>query len=173
MNKLERHNTEHYITRISLKIDLTNMERHSMPPTPTQFTVTGVTARLFEILLEMPKEKQKELIVLVGDQREHTRLPFLMAVTYETNDDRHRDFILDISPGGTFIETEQALFIGQMLTLTFQFRHEPAPFKVIGSVVWQSTNGVGIAFSFNDIDHKQQLARIVKSLTDDQQAQTG
>ena len=128
------------------------------------FNASGLTARLFQKIEQMSEQQKKELLILVGDQRKYQRKPFLMSVCYETENNVHKDFILDISPGGTFIETNKDFFIGQELTLKFNFKNRKDPFEIAGAIVWQSTNGVGIKFTFKTHNQKKELKEIVNEL---------
>lgn len=122
-----------------------------------QFTASGLTARLFERIGQMPEQRKKELLILMGDQREYERLPYLMQIVCETDDVCFTDFILDISPCGVFLETIQELFLGQKLTMVFQFKGVDAPVSITGSVTWIGKNGVGVNFVFDSQKQKQAM----------------
>ena len=126
-----------------------------MALTQKTFTASGITARLFQLIADLPEEKQKELILLIGDQRKYERTAYIMQVIYETKTECFTDFILDISPGGIFLETVEDLFVGQKLTINFKFKHQDEPVKVVGSVAWEGIHGVGIKFVFDDLKQKQ------------------
>ena len=135
-----------------------------MPSFLKKFTASGITARLFELIAEMPEDKKKELLVFIGDQRKYERMPYLMQVSYETETDGFTDFMLDISPGGIFLETMEDLFIGQKLQMTFQFKNEKEPFVITGNVVWKGSNGAGIQFSFDSQEQKESIKERIERL---------
>ena len=135
-----------------------------MEPLEKQFTASGITARLFEVISGMSELQQKELLLLVGDQREHERLPYLMQIMCETDEVCFTDFILDISPGGIFLETIQELFVGQKLDMTFNFRGSETPVVISGSVAWIGKNGVGVRFMFVSQEQKQTIIDHVSRL---------
>jgi len=83
---------------------------------------------------DLPEDKQKELLILIGDQRKYERTAFIMQVVCETKEECFKDFILDICPGGIFLETIENLFVGQKLTIAFKLKHQSEPVKVMGSV---------------------------------------
>ena len=121
------------------------------------FTASGITARLFERIAELPEEKQKELMVLIGDQRESERTAYIMQVIYETQEECFSDFILDISPGGIFLETVEDLFIGQRLIIHFKFKNLNEPVTVAGCIAWKGVHGIGIRFVFDSREQKQAM----------------
>ena len=135
-----------------------------MKSSPVQFTVSGITARLFELILEMSEEKQRELFIFIGDQRQYARQPYMMSVEYKTGEGTFQAFILDVSAGGTFIETGDNLFVGQKLTLSFPFRNAAEPFIITGSVVWKSKNGAGVKFIFDSLEHQERFTGLIQSL---------
>lgn len=130
----------------------------------TNFTVSGITARLFNLIQQMNPDEQKNLLILLGDLRKTQRIPYLMPVSYKTNSQNFTNFILDIGPGGTFIETEESFFIGQKLTMTFNFKFSQEPFVISGIVVWKNTHGIGVQFSFHDKEHKKELKTLLNYL---------
>lgn len=123
-----------------------------------------MTARLFQLIQELPEEQQRELFTVIGDQRLYQRKPYLMTIDYETFNGTYNDFILDISPHGVFIETQEQFFEGQELKLTMKFQPRNTPFNVTGTVVWQSFNGIGVKFIYTNIDQKKELAAIINRL---------
>lgn len=128
----------------------------------TNFKVSGLTARLFEIIEQMNEEQKKEILVLIGDQRKHKRKPYLISVSYNSGSSEYKDFILDISPGGAFIETNEDFFIGQELAMELNFKNHDQTLTLTACVVWQSSNGVGVKFLFKD---KKQIEIIEKIIS--------
>ncbi len=112
------------------------------------YTVSGTTARLFDIIQNMSEdEKEEKLLPLLGEKtRGHVRKPYVMLVDYEIEHGSYRSSILDISVGGVFIETNEPITVGQELLLSFSFRNAQVPLKVRGSVVRKTPEGVGVKF---------------------------
>lgn len=129
-----------------------------------QFSASGITARLFDIIEQMTDPQKKELLLFIGDQRQHERLPYLMEIMCETDEICFTDFILDISPGGIFLETIQDLFTGQKLNMAFQFKTVKNPVLIAGSVVWIAKDGAGIRFLFNNKKQKQLMTGYINQL---------
>jgi Tfp pilus assembly protein PilZ len=135
-----------------------------MPSNQKQFSASGITARLFEIISEMNDSQKIDLLVMIGDQRQYQRSPYLMQVVCETDENRFTDFILDISAGGLFLETIQELFVGQKLKLTIKFKELADPMLITGSVVWTCKNGTGIRFLFDNKAQKRLIMDQIERL---------
>lgn len=135
-----------------------------MTSSEKQFAASGITARLFEAIGRMTEMQKKELLLLIGEQREHERLPYLMQIMCETDEVCFNDFILDISPGGIFLETIQDLFVGQKLLMSFNFRGADKPMEITGSVTWVGKNGAGIRFLFDSQEQKDIVTEYISKL---------
>lgn len=75
-----------------------------MSESTQQFSVSGITARLFGAILKMDDSQKKEILLMIGDERQYERQPYLMQVRCDTESESFSDFILDISPGGFFLK---------------------------------------------------------------------
>lgn len=128
------------------------------------FRASGITARLFRRILEMSEQEKKTLFAKIGDQRNYERIPYLMQVTCETEVECFHDFILDLSPGGIFLETVKELPVGQNVTLIMEFRNQSGPTTVKGHVAWKGINGVGIQFHFDTPEQQAQMEKLVAGL---------
>lgn len=135
-----------------------------MASSPVQFTVSGITARLFQLIQNMPEEKKRELIFFIGDQRKHPRKQYIMSIEYEIQEGRFKDFILDISQGGVYLESQNNFFIGQEIRLFLSFKGEAEPFAITGSVVWSDANGIGVKFIFQNTEQREKLAAFIEKL---------
>lgn len=130
-----------------------------------EFIASGVTARLFEVIGQMTDTQKKELLVLIGaEQRQYVRLPYLMQVTWEAGGETFKDFILDISPGGVFLETVHPIFVGQSIKMEFKFKGAEGPVCLTGTVVWIGASGAGISFSFESREQKQVVSEYILGL---------
>ena len=153
----------------------------------------GVTARLFKLINDMPKDKKLILLKqLIGDDvstqlckliiemsedqqiilleqleampvaevpertvslegnessmRENPRKPCLINANYRIQNKDYKSYILDISIGGVFIETNETFTIGQEIVLNFKLPNYQKPFKLKGSISWGSPRGFGVKF---------------------------
>ncbi len=111
----------------------------------------NVTSRLLNMILDMPAEKQLELLELMDQwqhtgARKHTRKPWKIAVEYISGKQTFRDYIKDISNGGVFIETQTPFTVGQIIKLKFPLPNYKKLVKVTGEIVWSSPDGIGVKF---------------------------
>ena len=100
---------------------------------------------LLERLKEMTSVDIPERTVDL-DERETPRVPCNIDVDYMTQDQQYTNTILDISPAGVFIETDDPPEVGQKITLIFSFLASEDHFEVTGEIVWRSSQGIGVKF---------------------------
>ena len=74
-------------------------------------------------------------------------------------------FILDISPQGAYIDTDEGILVGQSTKLMFSSPNNRARLIFSGEVVWIKNQGAGI--KFNHSNPKQ--FEIIRSFTDNKQ----
>jgi hypothetical protein len=80
------------------------------------------------------------------DQRAYPRMPWIAVVDYVLLGCTFRDFILDIGPGGAFIQSCRPRPVGQEIQLVFSLFDHQVPDKLIGEVVWTCHEGIGVRF---------------------------
>ena len=81
-----------------------------------------------------------------ASMRGHRRKRCLLNVTYTVQDKEYRDYILDISSVGVFIETDETFSIGHDMVLTFQLPNYQQPLKLDAGVAWIGHRGIGVKF---------------------------
>ncbi|MGE4517894.1 MAG: PilZ domain-containing protein [Desulfobacteraceae bacterium] len=123
-----------------------------------------LTLRIIKVLENMSEDQKKEFLFFIGDQRRFLRKPYMIEVSYNTKNNEYKDFVLDISPGGVFIETENNFFTGQELFLKLSFNNIDNPFEIKGCVVWHSSNGIGVRFIFETNEQQQKLNSIIEEI---------
>jgi Tfp pilus assembly protein PilZ len=116
---------------------------------------------IYRLIDRAPEHRQRALLILLeawhfqgllagpkkSERREHSRKRSRMAVTYGTRGRVLKDFIKNISDGGVFIETGERFSVGQEITLVFSSPNpEEEPVKMIGEVMWNASEGVGVKF---------------------------
>ena len=124
-------------------------DNHSSEP-----KISVVTARLFQIILDMPFKDRR---ILLKDleakhsqgRRRFARKPYFMPVDFATPDRAFSGFIQNISSGGVFIETRETLPVGQQVTLSFMRPKSRDYVKVGGEVVREIPDGFGVKFHAN------------------------
>jgi hypothetical protein len=121
-------------------------DNHSNEP-----NISVITARLFEIILDMPFEGRRTLLKDLEakhsqGRRKFARKPYFMPVDFATPDRAVSGFIQNISSGGLLIETRETLPVGEQLTLSFMRPKSRDSVKVGGEVVRKVPDGFGVKF---------------------------
>jgi Tfp pilus assembly protein PilZ len=111
----------------------------------------SISARLLNLIFEMPIEQQLKLLKLLDNwqnkgARKHPRKQWVMPVDLEIKDQTFKECIKDISNGGVFIETQIPFSKGQEIRLNFQLPNGSKPLEVIGKIVRSNSQGVGVKF---------------------------
>ena len=124
-------------------------DKHSSEP-----NISVITARLFEIILDMPFKDRRTLLKELEEKhsqgrRKFARKPYFMPVDFATPDRAFSGFIQNISSGGCLIETRQHFPVGQQLTLSFMRPKSRGYVKVGGKVVRTIPDGCGVKFNTN------------------------
>jgi Tfp pilus assembly protein PilZ len=86
----------------------------------------------------------KEL--LTDNKRMSVRKPCDIPINYATQNRVFSDTITDISKNGLFIETNQAINVGEEIMLSFNMQGYDRPFKIKGKVAHSSRQGIGVEF---------------------------
>jgi len=113
--------------------------------------ISVITARLFEIILDMPFEDRSTLLKDLEarnsqGRRKFARKPYFMPVDFATPDRAFSGFIQNISSGGLLIETRETLPVGEQVTLSFMRPKSRDYIKVGGEVVRNIPDGFGVKF---------------------------
>ena len=121
-------------------------DNHSKKP-----NISVVTARLFEIILDMPFQDRRTLLKELEakhsqGRRKYARKPYFMPVDFATPNRAFSGFIQNISSGGLLIETRETLPVGEQLTLSFMRPKSRDYVKVGGEVVRKIPDGFGVKF---------------------------
>jgi uncharacterized protein (TIGR02266 family) len=81
-----------------------------------------------------------------ASMRENPRKPCLINTNYRIQDRNLKSYILDVSVGGVFIETDEKFPKGKELLLKFSLPNQPQPFTFSGKIAWSSPKGFGVKF---------------------------
>ncbi|MBT8369520.1 MAG: PilZ domain-containing protein [Deltaproteobacteria bacterium] len=81
------------------------------------------------------------------DRRRHTRHACSLKVGYATMDLSFIDFITDINCWGVFIQSDKKVPVGESISMTIPLHGDEQSIKVIGEVMWSSSQGMGIKFN--------------------------
>ena len=124
-----------------------------------------VAAHLYKLIVDMTEEQQIILLEQMGESpqlelpvktvsieesdasmRENPRKPCLINAGYRIQDRNFKSYILDISIGGVFVETNAKFPIGKDLLLKFSLPNNPQPVTFSGKIAWSSAKGFGVKF---------------------------
>ena len=130
-----------------------------------QLVADDVSSQLCKLIIEMTEEQQiilleqlesmpvaempERTVSLEGNEssmRENPRKPCLINANYTIQNEDYKSYILDISIGGVFIETDKKFTIGQKILLNFMLPNNQKPFKINGTISWGSPRGFGVKF---------------------------
>ena len=119
---------------------------------------------LFKAIIDMSDAQQLELLQRIekipsieipvktvslddaeSSMRGHRRKRCLLNVTYTVQGKEYRDYILDISSLGLFIETEESFTVGQDMALSFKLPNYQQPLKLEAIVAWIGHRGIGVS----------------------------
>ena len=81
-------------------------------------------------------------------------------VEYDTDVNSNRGVVLDMSPMGVFIATDEPFLEGTKIDITFPTHNDYSSFMISGSVVWRKPKGIGV--KFEKLNEYQQ--EMIKSL---------
>ena len=85
-----------------------------------------------------------------------------IAVDYDTDDISHRTHVFEIRQDGVYLETKEAVAVGEQIWLTFNREDDGDSMMVSGRVTDRSGNGIDVRFE-NLNDHQRQwLASLVE-----------
>ena len=124
-----------------------------------------VTEHLFKLIVEMTEDQQLILLEQMGhpleseppertvslegtepSMRENPRKSCLINANYRIKGNNFRSYILDISIGGVFIETNERIPAGETIVLNFTLPDLSQPFSMTGKVAWSGPQGFGVKF---------------------------
>ena len=124
-----------------------------------------VSTHLYKLIVEMTEEQQIILLEQMAQQpkadlpenmvsleeteasmRENPRKPCLINTNYRIQGRDFKSYILDVSIGGVFIETNDRFPKGTDLLLKFSLPNQPQPFTLSGKIAWSSPKGFGVKF---------------------------
>ncbi len=105
------------------------------------------------------------------DGRVHNRAPIELKVDYKKLNSFFADYTKNISKGGTFIKTKKPLPIGTRFLFKLTVPQRPAPFELLGEVVWANSEGedagMGIKFVYTEDSQRSDFENVVEQLMSD------
>lgn len=109
--------------------------------------VSGLAARLHNMIRAIPEEKQLKLLRYLGEkERRFGRKRLMVAAECESDRFLGRAYIHDISLGGVLLHTSDPFDMGQRISLRFLLPSGER-LQIDGTVVREVDKGVGVAFT--------------------------
>ena len=121
-----------------------------------------MTTPLMNLLLEsgrMVDEKQSQR----PNMRKHDRYDCLVGVDYDISEWIYQCYMRDISEGGAYIETEQAIKVGQRLVMSLSSPVLERSCAINGTVVRRDPGGIGVRFDELTLQQKQVIRSLMES----------
>jgi len=131
-----------------------------------QLNESSATARLFELIRNMPEDEQLTLLKefqerLFKGRRKHEREAFFMVVDYSVEDHFYKSHIQNISAGGVFIQTRMPFKAGQGVSLTFPLPGYQKYIKITGEIVRATPQGIGVKFKMIREDQEAMIKSLL------------
>ncbi len=130
-----------------------------------QLTAGTVSNHLYKLVVEMTEEQQIILLEQMAkipeveipertvrleeveaSMRENPRKACLINANYRVQDRVFKSYILDVSIGGVFVETNERFPVGKEVLLKFSLPNHSQPFTFAGNIAWSSNRGFGVKF---------------------------
>jgi Tfp pilus assembly protein PilZ len=116
----------------------------------TLFTLIGeMSEERQALLLEQLQADSDKVVALEETEialRDHNRKSCMLNISYRVEGKNFESFMLDISPAGAFIETNEAFSAGQPINLSFTLPNPPGQLKISGEILWKGMLGMGVKF---------------------------
>ena len=71
----------------------------------------------------------------------------MLNISYTVEGQNFESFMLDISPAGGFIETNEVFSAGQQINLSFSLPNPTQQLKISGEILWKGMLGMGVKFN--------------------------
>ncbi len=91
--------------------------------------------------------------------KEKRKFPRII-VEYDTDVSSNRGVVLNMSPAGVFIATDEPFLEGAKMGITFPSINDSPYFMVSGSVVWRKPKGIGVKFEKLN-EHQQEMIKAI------------
>jgi hypothetical protein len=93
--------------------------------------------KIFDALEKTAQQREK---------RKHSRIICMKSVDIDTDEFSYSNNIVNISPGGAFIETIDAITVGQKIEITILSKKHNRSFTISAEIVQRSQHGIGVKF---------------------------
>ena len=115
------------------------------------FDERSATRRMSELINNLSIDETRILARLLNDwqkkdQRRHPRTPCSIITEYMVHGQVYKDLIKNISLGGAFIESRNAIPLNLVISQSFFFPNFEIPIRSNSKIVWTAPNGFGVQF---------------------------
>ena len=112
------------------------------------------TTKLINLILTLNLEQQRFLLkkvqkFILKEKRTSARKVCRIPVMYSYNERIYRNFIINISREGCFIEAQKPLLAGEKILLAIQLDDDDKSFRIKGEVA--NTNRIGMGIEFEEV----------------------
>ncbi len=116
-----------------------------------RFEIPSVTDRLISLVLELPEEQQHDLLQelklkLLKERRRHIRDSILAVVDFVTQGRAYREFAINISKSGVYIQVLGSFSVGQDVSMILSFPGSQEDVKINGRIARVDDTGIGVEF---------------------------
>ena len=123
-------------------------------------------SKLFNLVLNLSSEEQRFLLKKIDklnlkEKRAYPRKVCRIPVRYFYNEGIFNNFIVNISLGGCFIETQKPFSVGEKFLMDIQFDGDAKSIRVIGEVTNSNRMGMGIEFEIVSSDLLGKLGKLI------------
>ena len=117
---------------------------------PTLYRLVGkMTENQQLTLLDQLQEQPLKSISVEETEialRDHNRKSCMLSIDYQVEARNFEGFMLDISPAGAFIETNEPFSAGLQINISFCLPNNPKQLNVTGEILWKGMLGIGVKF---------------------------
>ena len=122
--------------------------------------------KLFDLVLNLSSEEQRFLLKKIDklnlkEKRENPRKVCRIPVRYYYNEGVFNNFIVNLSLGGCFIETQKPFSVGEKFLMDIQLDGDAKSIRVKGEVTNANRMGMGIVFEEVSDDSLRKLGNLL------------
>ena len=115
-----------------------------------------VIPKLFQLVLNLPEEKQSVLLKYAED-----------LLTVERRAYIRKSCSISVSQIGVFIESKRPLFVGEEIVMSFSIAGHDKPLRIKGEIVQVNRNGIGVEFKDMSPYIEDMLAKLIDRMEED------
>ena len=109
----------------------------------------SVYEQLVELISKMTDDEQEKLLEALKKrrpQKREERKDVYIQTRFTVGGMEYKGVILDFSPSGLFIETDESFSVGQEISIKWERSQDAKIIKVKGRIARIESNGIGVQF---------------------------